>query len=168
MPPGNTSIPVASRTVWPSASIAGATRAIFSPSIKTSASFVSFALTTLPPLISVAMLPPRPVRHYGSLSCHLRRRTVRGAGRAFGPGLRCEARRPLHHCDALVDRANQRAEVAANALCLVYSRDALERDGIWPDVRLRWIELGDWRHGNRLEPVQARLGVDFDLSVHNS
>src|ERR1035441_5587731 len=53
MPPGSTSIPVASTTRCPFDWMSGATCAIVSPSTSTSASVVVAALTTLPPLIRI-------------------------------------------------------------------------------------------------------------------
>src|SRR5271170_4476347 len=125
MPPGMTSRPEASTTVWPVALRLSPTPAIFSPSIRTSVFFEPSALTTVPFLISVPIL---------SGSCWLNV-WIAGGGAfcdeasvyALLPRLGCQAGVDSLHGDAVGHRAHQRAQIATNALVFVDARNARKR-----------------------------------------
>src|SRR5689334_22119302 len=95
MPPGMTYIPAASMTVAPSAGMSGRTSLIRSSSMRMSARAVSRAVTTVPLRMRVS-----------GTAAHL-------------PALTGQAGFDLFHGDAVFYRADQPAEIAADAFLLV-------------------------------------------------
>src|SRR5271157_3526854 len=135
IPPGITYSPLASITLSAAfASMPRRTSLIRSPSIRTSALFVSFDVTTLPFRINV-----RAMRL--SLPSGLR---VDATGRSLLPAFLRLPRLDFHHRDAAFHGADQRAEVAPHAFLFVHFRNP----GPVPVRRGAEIQLRDWRHAD--------------------
>ena len=132
MPPGSTSRPVASTTVWPAAGMPGrdfADRLAFNEDVGRVSSVRGDDRAVLDQGAHIAFVLLRACVTRSACS------NFRGALR---PGL--AAASPLStslHGDAVIDRADQRAEIAADAFRFVDARNALQRRRIVPCARHR-------------------------------
>src|SRR5579872_5260944 len=99
--------------------------------------------------------------------------SVCGVARPLIPCLGSQSRIDALHRDALLDRADQRAQVAADALCFVHPRNALDGRHVGPVRRscLRPLFTRDGRYGDRGARASFVLRgsrVQLDLSVHRA
>src|SRR6185437_15612384 len=106
------------------------------PSMKTSAEVVDSAVTTVPFWINNAIAGPHK-NGGGKTVPHSSKSSL-----SRPPGFRVSF--DFDHLDAVIDRANQRAEVAANAGHLVHARNLRQRHGI---LRAR-------------KPLRRTIGID--------
>src|SRR3984885_1200737 len=136
MPPGNSSMPVASSTWWPgSAEMPGRTSLIVPASTSTSAAMVLSADTTVPFLMRI------PIDQ-------------------IFPSLARQVIFYALHRDAILHRTNQRAEITPYAFILIHARDS-RRSALWRDaaVQLGNGSDGDSRAARRLKSGWFGMGT---------
>src|SRR5277367_3860920 len=125
MPPGKTKRPDAYTTVCPIGSIWVRTSRIVLSSISTSACSTRSAVTTVPFFIRIPILAPKLIARVSSQNASgirthylLRSGWHQSLGGTLLPAFERQAIIDALHRDAILNRANQRAEIAAYTMVL--------------------------------------------------